>query len=352
MVSLFLAATLSVGFTVNNDTPVSRHHALVDAELPLVAGAASDPNQLRVIGYDQLSMAAQITAAATWPDRSLKTVRAIFTTDIEPGDTKTWTLTAGHSTTRQPVAAGITTEDGILLLHVGKMLYRLGDHLGPVTVETVRGERYVAGPPERETIEETGPVRATALRDGCLLRDHDGLFRCTQRYSVIANQPSVRVTTHIELAPGKDAPSVKCVWLAVRPASHLRKSIVLAVAGGTHTVALGDTRRLEQPVVPARLVSDRQHPGWIDYRSDASAMLFAVKDFWKRAPKALDIQADGTTRYELRSAAAPPLRLAPGMVLEDEFILWFHAAGESFDDALMEMNQPLKAVITPPVKQP
>ena len=81
-------------------------------------------------------------------------------------------------------------------------------------------------------------------------------------------------------------------------------------------------------------------------------MLFAVKDFWKRAPKALDIQADGTTRYELRSAAAPPLRLAPGMVLEDEFILWFHAAGESFDDALMEMNQPLKAVITPPVKQP
>ena len=352
MVSLLLAATLNVAFTVTNDTAVSRHHALVATELPLPAGAANDPNQLRVTGYDQLSMAAQISAPARWPDGTVKTVRALFTTDIEPGESKTWTLTAGISTTRQPIAARVTTEDGVLLMCVGKMLYRIGDRLGPLTVEAASGERFIAAPPEREVVEENGPVRATARRDGCLMRDGAKLFRYTQRYSVIAGQPAVRVTTRLETAPGDEAAAVKCVWLAVHPAAHLRKSIVLGMAGSAHTLAPGDTRRLEQPVVSARLISDRQHPGWIDFRSDAAAMLFAVKDFWKRAPKALDIQADGTVRCELHSAAAPPLRLTPGTPVDDEFILWFHAAGESFDDALVEMNQPLRAVIQPAVTMP
>ncbi len=352
MVSLLLAAALNVAFTVTNDTAVSRHHALVAAELPLSAGASNDPGQLRVTGYDRLSMAAQISAPAHWPDGSLKAVRAVFTTDTEPGESKTWTLTTGRSTTRQPAAARITTEDGILLLCVGKMLYRIGDHLGPLTVEAASTEQFVAAPPEREVVEEDGPVCATARRDGCLLRDGAKLFRYTQRFSVIAGQPAVRVTTRLETAPGAETTVVKCVWLAVRPAAHLRKSIVLGMAGSAHTLAPGDTRRLEQPVVSARLISDRQHPGWIDFRSDAAAMLFAVKDFWKRAPKALDIQADGTARYELHSAAGPPLRLTPGAPLDDEFILWFHAAGESFDDALVEMNQPLRAVIQPAVTKP
>ncbi len=351
MVSLLLAAALSVTFTVTNDTPVSRHHALVNAELPLPANVACDPGQLRVIGYDRLSVAAQLTAIDNGPDGSMHKVRVLFTTDIDPADTKTWTLTTGRSTTPQAIPAGITSEDGIRLLTVGRMLYRLSDYLGPLNVETTENQQWVAAPPDTEGTEDTGPVRATARRDGWLMHENNKLLRYSQRYSAIAGQPAVRVKTRLELAPGTTM-AVKCIWLSIRPAAYLRKSIVLAVAGGTHTLGLGDTRRLEQPVVSTRLVSDRQHPGWIDFRGDASALLFAVKDFWKRAPKALAIQTDGTSRYELHSAAASPLRLTPGAPLEDEFILWFHSAGESFDDALVEMNQPLKAVIVIPVSHP
>ncbi len=352
MVCLLLAASLNVAFTVTNDTAVPRHHALVAAELPLTAESAGDVKQLRVIGYDQLSVAAQIAPLTHWPDGSLKTVQAIFTADLEPGETKTWSLIAGHSTTRQREEARTATEDGILLLNTGKMYYRVGDHLGPLTVEPPGSEPCVAATPEREVIEESGPVRATARRDGWLVRGGGKPFRYTQRFSVIANQPAVRVTTRIETAVGADATSVKCVWLAIRPAAQHRKSIVLATASGTNTLAPGDTRRLEQPKVEARLVSDRQHPGWLDFRADASGMLFAVKLFWQRAPKALEIKADGTVRYEIPSAAAPPLRLTAGVALEDEFLLWFHPIGEDFGNAVAEMNQPLKAVIKPAITKP
>lgn len=352
MVCLLLAAALNVPFTVTNDTAISRHRALVAAELPLTAGVARDPKQLRVVGYDQLSVAAQISVLDNWSDGSAKAAQAIFTADLEPGETKTWSLVAGRSTTREREQARTATEDGILMLNTGKMYYRVGDYLGPLTIEPASGEPFVATPPEREEVEDNGPVRATARRDGWLVRGSGKLFRYIQRYSVIAGQPAVRVTTRIETAVGAVAAPVKCVWLAVRPAAQHRKSIVLATASGTHTLAPGDTRRLEQPKVEARLVSDRQHPGWLDFRADASGMLFAVKLFWQRAPKALEIKADGTARYEIHSVAAPLLLLTAGAALEDEFLLWFHPAGESFDSALAEMNQPLKAVIKPAVTKP
>lgn len=350
MVCLLLTAALSVSFTVTNDTPVSRQHALVAAELPLPVDATRDPKQLRIVGYDQLSVAAQITARDHWPDGSVKAVLALFTADIEPAETKTWSLTAGPSTTRLREEAHTATEDGILMLNTGKMFYRLGDHLGPLTIEPVSGEPFVAAPPKDDAVEENGPIRAVVRRDGWLIRGGEKRFRYTQRYAVIAGQPAVRVTTRIETTA--DAPPIKCMSLAIRPATQHRRTVVLATAGGTSTLTPNDARRLEQPVVEARLLSDRQHPGWLDFRGDASAMLFAVRLFWQRAPKALEVKPDGTARYEIRSSASPPLRLTPGYALMDEFILRFHAAGESFDDSIAEMNQPLKAVLKPPVTKP
>lgn len=343
MVSLLLAAALDVSFTVTNDTPVSRRCALVAAELPVPAGTASDAKQLRVVGYDQLSVAAQISR----PNPSAKTALALFTADIEPTETKSWKLSAGRSTTRLREEARAATEDGILMLNTGRMYYRVGDHLGQLTLEPGAGGSLITTPPEREAVEENGPVRATIRREGWFVRAGEKAFRYVQRYAVIAGQPAVRVSIRVEAPTGSAAARIRCVWLAVRPASQHRKTIVLATAGGANTLAPGDARRLEQPKVEARLLSDRQHPGWLDFRGDTSAMLFAVKLFWQRAPKALDIKPDGTVRYELHSAAAPPLRLAPDAPLEDEFVLWFHAAGESFDNALVEMNQPLKAVLKP-----
>jgi hypothetical protein len=295
MVSLLLAAALDVSFAVTNDTPVSRRHALVAAEVPLPAGATGDPKQLRVVGYDQLSVAAQISTI----NPIAKTVLALFTTDIEPTETKSWKLTAGRSTTRLREEARTATEDGILMLNTGKMYYRIGDHLGPLALEPAVGGPLITAPPEREIVEDSGPVRATVRREGWLVRDGKGAFRYVQRYAVIAGQPAVRVSIRIE-APADSAPApIRCAWLAVRPAPQHRKTIVLATAGGANTLAPGDARRLEQPKVEARLLSDRQHPGWLDFRGDASAMLFAVKLFWQRAPKALDIKPDGTVRYEL-----------------------------------------------------
>ena len=352
MVCLLLAATLNVAFTVTNDTAVPRHHALVAAELPLAAGAASNAKQLRVVGYDQLSVAAQIAPLTHWPDGSLKTVQAIFTADLEPGETKMWSLTTGRSTTRLREEARTATEDGVLMLNTGRMYYRVGDHLGALTVASTDGKPFVAAPPEREVVEKAGPVCAVVRRDGCLTRGSEKPFRYTQRYSVIAGQPAARVTTRIEAAGASDTIPVKCAWTTIRPAAQHRKSVVLATASGANTLAPGDTRRLEQPKVDARLVSDRQHPGWLDFRGDASGMLFAVKLFWQRAPKALEIKADGTARYEIHSAAAAPLRLTAGAALEDEFLLWFHPAGEDFDNAVAEMNQPLRAVIKPTVTKP
>ncbi|MBI5822070.1 MAG: hypothetical protein HZA88_24115 [Verrucomicrobia bacterium] len=353
MVCLLLAAALNVSFTVTNDTAVSRRHALVAAELPVPAGAASDPKQVRIVGYDQLSVAAQISAIAKWPDGSLKSVLALFTCDLDPTETKTWSLIPGRSTTRQRDEAHMTTEDGIVMLNTGKMCYRVGDHLGALTLDPAAGESFVVAPPERDVVEENGPVRAVIRHEGWLTRGSEKPFRYTRHYAVIAGQPAVRVTTRIETAANSDGAQIKCAWVPVRPAAQHRKAIVLATAGSTSTLAPGDARRLEQPVVAeARLLSDRQHPGWLDFRGDASGMLFAVKLFWQRAPKALEIKPDGTARYEIHSAAAPPLRLTAGAPLTDEFILAFHADGESFDNALVEMNQPLKAVIKPPVAKP
>jgi hypothetical protein len=233
------------------------------------------------------------------------------------------------------------------MLNTGKMYYRAGDRLGPLTLELAAGRSVTTATPERELVEEHGPVRATVRREGWLARDGEKVLPYAQRYAVIAGQPAVRVSIHIKATAGSGAAPIKCAWLAICPAAQHRKTIVLATAGGANTLAPGDARRLEQPRVEARLISDRQHPGWLDFRGDASGMLFAVKQFWQRAPKALEIKPDGTARYELRSATAPPVQLPAGATLEDEFILWFHATGESFDNALAEMNQPLKAVLKP-----
>ncbi len=352
MVCLILAAALSVSFSVTNDTPVSRRHALVSAELPLPAGAASDSKQLRIVGYDQLSVAAQITPTANWPDGSVKTVLAMFTCDIESTDTKTWSLTTGRSTTRDREEARTISEDGILMLNTGRMCYRLGDHLNLLALEPTDGKPFVASPAEPAAVEENGPVRAVVRQEGWLVRDNEKSFRYTRHYTVIACQPAVRVTTRIEPATGANPIPIKCAAFTVRPAPQHRRTIVLATAGGTSTLAPGDARRLEQPVVQARLLSDQQHPGWIDFRGDTTGMLFAVKLFWQRAPKALEIMPDGTARYEIHSAAAPPLSITATAPLTDEFVLAFHADGESFDNALVEMNQPLKVVLKPPVAKP
>lgn len=347
MVCLLLAAALNVSFTVTNDTAVLRPHALVAVELSLPAGATKDPKRLRVVGYDELSMAAQITALDHWPDGSLKTVRTLFTTDIEPAETKEWSLISGASTTRLREEARPSTEDGILMLNTGKLNYRIGDHLDPLSIEPFSGEPFVTAAPDHEAVEEKGPVRAIVRRDGWIVRGSEKRFRYTHRYAVIAGQPAVRVTTRIEPVGDSQPAAIKCVSLIIRPAVHHRRSVVLATAGGMNTLAPGNARRLEQPVVEARLVSDRQHPGWLDFRGDTSGMLFAVKLFWQRAPKALEVKPDGTVRYEIRAAASPPPPFPAGAVLTDEFILRFHAAGESFDDSLAEMNQPLKAIVKP-----
>jgi len=361
MLTLFLAATLNVAFTVANDTPVSRQRSLVCAELPLPSGAATDVNRLRVVGYDQLSVPIQISAQEHWPDKSLRTVRVLFVTDIESADSKTWTLMAGRSTARDRQVAKAVVEEGQPVLTSGVLQYRVGELFGPLSLQTVaaslrdaksssasRSDAATDQPfvavMERDVVEEPGPIRATVRREGTLARGSEKFFRYTQRFSVVAGQPGVRVAVRIEAVAGPDPAQVKSLALDFQPNLPL-KSVALATASGVNTLAPTDVRRLGQPVVPARLVSDRQHPGWIDWRGGGSAVLFAVKHFWQRAPKALDIKGDGSVRCELRSAAALPLALARSAAIEDEMMVWFHPLGGGFDEGLVELNQPLKAVV-------
>ncbi|MCX7825774.1 MAG: hypothetical protein N2689_09470 [Verrucomicrobiae bacterium] len=352
MLAVLLAATLNVAFTISNGTPVARQRSLVCAELTLPAGAATDITRLRVVGYDQLSVPAQISALEHWPDKSLKTVRVLFVTNIEPADSKTWTLTGGRSTARDRYAAKVVMEDGQPVLSSGILQYRVGELLGPLTLQTAAAsgrdatalDQLFKAVIERNEVEEPGPVRATVRRDGWLARGTDRFFRCTERFSVVAGQPGVRVAVRIEAVDGTDPAQVSCVALDFRPNLPL-KSVALATASGVTTLAPTDARRLAQPVVPARLVSDRQHPGWIDWRGGGSAVLFAVKHFWQRAPKALDIRGDGSLRCELRSSDTPPLALTRGAAMEDDMILWFHPLGAVFDEALVELNHPLEPVV-------
>ncbi|MBI5394209.1 MAG: hypothetical protein HZA91_02820 [Verrucomicrobia bacterium] len=345
MQSLVLAAALSAAFGVTNETAVIRHAALVSATLPLPAGAARDAAQLRVVGYDDLSMAAQIAPLASWPDGSLKWVRAIFTTDLEPSESKRWSLMTGRSTARPKRPARARVEEGGVVLDTGIFRYRAGDWLGPLTLRTADSAPFVAQPPDKVAVESSGPIMAAAVREGVLARDGDAIARYRERFAVVAGQPGVRVSVTVEPTTGRDSISIRCLSLNVRPAPSSLRNIAIGTTDGARQFEPGKAWRLEQPLIPATVASDRQHPGWINWRGDGDAVFFGVEGFWRLAPQALDLQADGSARYEMHSSAARARTLRGGEVFTRRFMLWFHRSGDDFGEGLAEVMQPLRVAL-------
>lgn len=342
---MVLAAALSVAFSVTNETAVVRHAALVTATLPLPAGAARDAAQLRVVGYDQLSTAAQVAPLAAWPDGSLRWVRAIFTTDLEPAESKTWTLMAGRSTARPRHPARARLQDGELVLDTGVFRHRAGDWLGPLTLQPGDGAPSVAQEPDKLSVESSGPIEAAGVREGALARDGVVAARYRERFAVIAGQPGVRVTLTVEPAPNRDLPTIRCLSLDVRPWPNRLRNIAVGTTGGARSFEPGKTWRLEQPLVPATAASDRQHPGWINWRGDADSVFLGFESFWRHARQALDLGADGTVRYEMHSSSAPPRAMNRGKAITRRFLLWCHRSGDDFGEGLAEVMQPLRVTL-------
>ncbi len=334
-----------MAFSVTNETAVVRRAALVTATLPLPAGAARDAAQLRIVGCDQLSEAAQIAPLATWPDGSLKWVRALFATALEPSESKRWSLMTGRSTTRPRRPARAHAEDGEAVLDSGVCRYRTGEMLGPLTLLPADGAAFVAQKPDKVCVESKGPVIAEATREGWLMRDKEAACRYRQRFAIVAGQPAVRMSVSIELPADRDSMTVRCLSVDVRSTLHTVRNIALGTHGGARQFAPGKTWRLEQPLAPTTAASDRQHPGWVNWRGDGDAVFLGVEGFWRFAPQALDLAADGAVRYEMHSSAARLRTLRRGEEFTRRFVVWFHRSGDDFGEGLAEVMQPLRVLI-------
>lgn len=348
MQSLVLAAALSVAFSVTNETAVVRRAALVTATLPLPAGAARDAAQLRIVGYDQLSVAAQVAPLASWPDGSVKWVRAIFTTDLEPAESKTWTLMTGRSTARPKFPANARVLDGELILDTGVFRHRAGDWLGPLTLKTDDGAPLVAQPPDKLGVESNGPLEAAGVREGALAREGVVAARYRERFAVIAGQPGMRVSVTVEPAAGRDSVSIRSLSLNVRPRPGNLRNIAVGTTSGARSFEPGKTWRLDQPLVPATAASDRQHPAWVNWRGDADSVFLGFESFWRHTRQALDLGADSTVRYELHSHGAPVRQLNRGEIITRRFLLWCHRSGDDFGEGLAEVMQPLRVTLPGP----
>jgi hypothetical protein len=352
MFSMLLAATVSVAFSVTNDTPALRRYALVSATVPLPPGAAKDTRQLRVLGYDQLSVPAQIESLATWPDGSVRWVRALFTTTIESADTQRWTLTNGRSTARPAHFARARAEDGQVVLESGVCRYEAGRLLGALTVQPASGDALVASAADETAIAAAGPIVAACQREGWLTRGAERLFRYRQRFAVVGGQPAVRVMVTVEPAFASPAPPLKSIALDIQPHLQRLQSVAIGTGSGARSFQPGAAWRLEQLVAPLNTRSDRHHPGWVNWRGDGDALFFGARTFWQHAPQALELKSDGSVRYELLAAAAPPLQLQAGRRVTRHFMLWFHREGDDFAEAQAELSQPLTVAVAGPDAPP
>ncbi len=276
---------------------------VVQFGLPLPEGAIFATNRLRLLdGASEIPM--QSTVAARWNDGSLKWVQLRFSVVMKSGEKKSIKLELGERVSRTASEGGVkilrngdiwTIDTGRLSTQINVKHFKLLENLkadgkalggfgaGMILVDEQGGNRTSeAGVVKRVTIEENGALFTTVRVDGTYSGDSGLSYTARLRFQ--AGSPKVGIEfTHINTAVKHEFTDVTALYLDYRAADT-------PLENGERSFQMNDRRA---QMADGKIIEKR-----LDGIGSAGNVVFGVRDFWQRFPKAHTVFPNGV-RIEL-----------------------------------------------------
>jgi hypothetical protein len=324
---------------VREPSGVSRSRWPVSVGVPFAPGYLRDVSGLSVI-EGTTPAAVQARVLSRWPDGSVRWALLDWQMDLQPGQTRHWSVGTGHVAVEHSVKVAdagdrIDVDTGALQFSVAK------NRFAPLTALRLNGTPVLAGPittffdvdgkriePQAPTVVkvvEPGPLRVRIELRGRYAADFDYVLRI----DAFANQPFVRLLHTFEQHNQEPYTFVRQLAIAVPlkfegPMSYSAGrekgppfAGVVPEAGITLVQEDNETLR-----VGAESHAERA-AGWIDARDASHGVALAARFFWQEYPQSFELRRSGLT-YNLWAPGVPPAKVGMGAAKTHEMILYFH----------------------------
>ncbi|HUV38918.1 MAG TPA: hypothetical protein VMY39_04860, partial [Planctomycetota bacterium] len=323
-------AKARVPFTVTEPSGVARKRCPVRGAIPIYRGELKDPTKIRLVDDAGGEIPVQGLATSVWPEGTVKFLCIDFLTDLDAGQTRTFTLEYGLQVTPRADTRLKATKPGeSVTVDTGMMAVSFAPGEGFIEKVTVNGR-----PATRE-----GIGGGLAVSEGKPETPAKAYLPITDAVEIVENGP-VQTTVHIAGSYGREMSATGLGWeknvrrypvhLFVRVyAGSARMDIVhsfgyngdenrdfvrrcqmivpLATPGGTFTyggdggaarvVPMAGNIHLVQPgqaswqltgPVPAE---GKRFGGWVSVQAPTATCVIGLRDAWQQWPAGF--QADG-----------------------------------------------------------
>ncbi|NUQ64713.1 MAG: hypothetical protein HUU20_19800 [Pirellulales bacterium] len=340
----------SVRLTVKEPSGIERQQWPVTSGIPLAQGAVNDPQSVALAAEDGGRVPLQTHVLARWPDGSIRWLLVDFQLDLQPSQSRAFTLEYGAGIQREAVSQPIRTQslpDG-LEINTGPMRLVLASaRFRPLDAvwldansdgtfsdaERITGSEEAGiiltapdGKPFRADLaaakielEEAGPLRACARIEGDHAAADGKMFHYVVRLHAFRGQPLVKMfytfvndRCEPEMSP---IDSLSLVFAAAdKPAGEGLLDGKIGSGGRLFQI---DEKRYEIDGKPA----GQRAAGWAADCGTQGGFAVGVRHFWQNWPKGIDAEP-GKIRVHL----CPPFEkgLYDGRELTEEVKLYYY----------------------------
>jgi len=262
---------------------------------------------------------AQYSAIAWWPDKSIKSVLVEFQTVLKANEKSLWHLAAGKNVKQSDYKSAlsytekdgkIAVSTGVLTATIDKKNFSLlsdvtvnGKKVGSFAPEGLKvvdekGKVFTASAlsPARFAVEEKGPVRLVFRVDGKISDGKNAIADYVARIGFNAGSSKVDfVLSYYNTNLKTEFTDIDSYGFTFVPATEA-KSLKMNAATGKRIFQQND-RRFE---IDGKITEGKNAKisGSGKVATADGKITFAVKDFWQRYPKAVNI-GDGKINFEL-----------------------------------------------------
>jgi hypothetical protein len=330
-------------FRVRETMGIRRTEYPVNARFTFVKGALSDPAQTR-LAVNGVDVAAQVTAATRWDDRSVQVLDVDFNASLDPEEERRYELQFGEgvAATTNPVR-GLTVEDLPAAFQVGNVRFsKSGTPL--MASVTYRGEGIGAGPNGVTLTDATGQRHdlTNAIAPDMTIVKPGPLYVVLRYTATVPLDPAYSVPVEVMIEMPNSKSWVKMAATVRDPARRLRDIAIdtpfafgeapwlwdFGTDSGTYGVFRNPTDGvvLTQTTNPAgatgwkvdTIAQGQRRPyeasastrakmasGWGHLQDGKAAVAFAVERFG-RDPGVYSIALDGRGQASFRFAPSEP----------------------------------------------
>ncbi len=326
------AQDLDVSLTVEEPVGVERQYAPVTSGICLPRGRFPENQHFSLFDGDT-EIPLQTTPLVVERDGSLRWVLLDFQLNIGPNEAKQLTLLAQPNHVKPKTTIQVTETQNSVTINTGPLMFvvsktkpftifdTVSANGKPIVTEGVleyvdakTGERYIAGIPQKTSLEYSGPLRVTVRVDGTYEGDGDCQLKYITRITAWAGHSDVRVQHILANSNGEQVYHVnlKSASLTLRHALGVGAEAIAGVEDVATKLSDGQTiwmhqgkvnRYNDEPIQDAGTAgvggetkwTGSDSGGWLAVRNASSALLVCDRDFLGDPPRKLMADKDYIT---------------------------------------------------------